>query len=42
MRRYLYTLLGLSLCASLGGCVTTAVGGGTSATAGTYVFTGYL
>lgn len=38
MRRYLYALLGLSLCASLGGCYTTPVGGGPSATAGTYSY----
>jgi len=38
MRRYLYALLGLSLCASLGGCATTAVGGGSSAMAGTYSY----
>jgi len=38
MRRYFYALLGLSLCASLGGCATTAVGGGSSAMAGTYSY----
>ena len=38
MRRYLYALLGLSLCASLGGCYTTTVGGGSSVTAGTYSY----
>ena len=38
MRRYLYALLGLSLCASLGGCYTTTVGGGPSVTAGTYSY----
>jgi hypothetical protein len=36
MRRYLYALFGLGLCASLGGCYTTPVGGGPSVTAGTY------
>lgn len=38
MRRHLYALLGLSLCASLGGCYTTAVGGGPNVTAGTYSY----
>ena len=38
MRRYLYALFGLSLCASLGGCYTTTVGGGPSVTAGTYSY----
>jgi len=38
MRRYLYGLLGLSLCASLGGCYTTTVGGGPSVMAGTYSY----
>ena len=38
MRRYLYALVGLSLCASLSGCYTTAVGGGPSVTAGTYSY----
>jgi len=38
MRRYLYALLGLSLCASLSGCYTTSVGGGQSAMAGTYSY----
>ena len=38
MRRYLYALVGLSLCASLGGCATTAVGGGSSAMVGTYSY----
>jgi len=38
MRRYLYALIGLSLCASLGGCYTTTVGGGPSVTAGTYSY----
>lgn len=36
MRRYLYVLLGISMLANLNGCVTTAVGGGTNAAAGTY------
>jgi Protein of unknown function (DUF3568) len=38
MRRYLYALLGMSLLASVNGCVTTAVGGGSSAAAGTYSY----
>jgi hypothetical protein len=38
MRRYLYALVGLSLLASLSGCFTTAVGGGQSATTGTYSY----
>ena len=38
MRRYLYALVGLSLCASLGGCYTTTVGGGPSVMAGTYSY----
>ena len=38
MRRYLYALLGMSLLASMNGCVTTAVGGGTTATTGTYSY----
>jgi hypothetical protein len=38
MRRYLYALLGMSLLASVNGCVTTAVGGGTTATTGTYSY----
>ena len=38
MQRYLYALVGLSLCASLGGCYTTSVGGGPSVTAGTYSY----
>src|SRR6266702_4277261 len=38
MRRYLYALLGLSLCASLSGCATTAVGGGSGAMVGTYSY----
>ena len=38
MRRYLYALLGMSLLASVNGCVTTAVGGGSSPTAGTYSY----
>ena len=38
MRRHLYVLVGLSLCASLGGCYTTTVGGGPSVTAGTYSY----
>lgn len=38
MRRYLYGLLGLSLCASLGGCYTTTVGGGPNVMAGTYSY----
>jgi len=38
MRRYVYALLGLSLCASLGGCVTVPVGGGPSATVGNYSY----
>jgi Protein of unknown function (DUF3568) len=38
MRRYLYALLGMSLLASVSGCVTTAVGGGSSVTAGTYSY----
>jgi hypothetical protein len=43
MRRYLSVLLGISLLASMNGCVTTAVGGGTNAAAGTYnYFSRYL
>ena len=38
MRRHLYALIGLSLCACLGGCYTTTVGGGPSVTAGTYSY----
>ena len=38
MRRYFYALFGLSVLASLSGCVTTTVGGGPSATAGTYSY----
>src|SRR5262245_47554572 len=38
MRRYLYVLCRLSLCAILGGCYTTTVSGGPSATAGTYSY----
>jgi hypothetical protein len=38
MRRYLYALLGLNLLANLGGCATTAVGGGASPIAGTYSY----
>ena len=38
MRRYLCALLGMSLLASVSGCVTTAVGGGPSVTAGTYSY----
>jgi len=38
MRRYLYALVGLSLLANLGGCFTTAVGGGQSTTTGTYSY----
>lgn len=38
MRRYVSVLLGLSLCASLGGCVTVPVGGGTSAAVGNYSY----
>jgi len=38
MRRYLYALLGISLLASVSGCVTTAVGGGANVTAGTYSY----
>jgi Protein of unknown function (DUF3568) len=38
MRRYLYALLGMSLLASISGCVTTAVGGGANAMAGTYSY----
>jgi hypothetical protein len=38
MRRYLYALLGLSLCVILSGCATTAVGGGASTMAGTYSY----
>ncbi len=38
MRRYLYALFGLSLCASFGGCYTTTVGGGPSVMAGTYSY----
>jgi hypothetical protein len=38
MRRYLYALLGMSLLASMNGCVTTAVGGGTTTTTGTYSY----
>lgn len=38
MRRYFYALLGMCLLASINGCVTTAVGGGTTATTGTYSY----
>jgi hypothetical protein len=38
MRRYLCALLGMSLLASISGCVTTAVGGGPNVTAGTYSY----
>ena len=38
MRRYLCALLGMSLLASINGCVTTAVGGGPNAAAGTYSY----
>ena len=38
MRRYLSALLGMSLLASVSGCVTTAVGGGPNVTAGTYSY----
>ena len=38
MRRYLCALLGMSLLASVNGCVTTAVGGGPNAAAGTYSY----
>ena len=38
MRRYLYALIGLSLCVSFGGCYTTTVGGGPSVAAGTYSY----
>jgi len=38
MQRYLYALIGLGLCVSLSGCYTTTVGGGPSATAGTYSY----
>jgi len=38
MRRYLYALLGMSLLASMNGCVSTAVGGGTTAATGTYSY----
>ena len=38
MRRYLYALLGMSLLASVSGCVTAAVGGGPNVTAGTYSY----
>ena len=38
MRRYLCALLGMSLLASTSGCVTTAVGGGANAAAGTYSY----
>jgi hypothetical protein len=38
MRRYLSVLLGMSLLASVSGCVTTAVGGGPNVTAGTYSY----
>ena len=38
MQRYLSALLGMSLLASLNGCVTTAVGGGTTAATGTYSY----
>ncbi|HSX82321.1 MAG TPA: DUF3568 family protein [Candidatus Saccharimonadia bacterium] len=38
MRRYLYALLGMSLLASVSGCVTTAVGGGPNVTTGTYSY----
>jgi len=38
MRRYLFALLGMSLLASVSGCVTAAVGGGSNVTAGTYSY----
>ena len=38
MRQYLYALLGMSLLASVSGCVTTGVGGGSNVTAGTYSY----
>ena len=38
MRRYFYAFVGLSLLASLGGCFTTAVGGGQGTTTGTYSY----
>ncbi len=38
MRRYLAALVGLSLLVSLGGCVTTAVGGGPNVAVGTYSY----
>jgi hypothetical protein len=38
MRRYVYVLCGLSLCVSLGGCVTMPVGGGPAAMAGHYSY----
>ena len=38
MRRYFSTLLGICLLASVNGCVSTAVGGGTTATTGTYSY----
>jgi uncharacterized protein DUF3568 len=38
MQRYFYALLGMSLLASMNGCVTTAVGGGPNAAAGTYSY----
>ena len=38
MRRFVSALLGLSLCASLGGCVTVPVGGGPSTAAGHYSY----
>jgi hypothetical protein len=38
MRRYLYAVLGVGLLVSLSGCVTTTVGGGPSATVGTYSY----
>ena len=38
MRRYLCAFLGMSLLASVSGCVTTGVGGGPNVTAGTYYY----
>ena len=38
MRRYLSALLGMCLLVSMNGCVTTAVGGGTTAATGTYSY----
>jgi hypothetical protein len=38
MQRYLYALFGMSLLASINGCVTTAVGGGPNAAVGSYSY----